>query len=983
MTKTGGGHQNEEVSLDKEPSGDDEEETPAKPNGQFTIRDELLNRTHKFLGMINRTLQRRQIEDEISLHIPELDLDSGVDVLLSDPETLEKLEQCVMNWQTQITIVIEEQQNKKTPGPMGEIVLWQEHASVLSALSEQLKQPAVEKIIEVMTKADAGVVQTLQETIAELTKYRLVSESNVDFLKTLERHFMNLATGADFFVILKTIPDLMESLQIVWMISCHYNTNERMVPLMEKIAWQLCERVAQVIDVHTLFKDKREVAISTVHEAKQVLDQWKSSYFEMRAGIEELGQYSRWEFDRKRLFERSDYMASVCQDLYNVLQILEEFHNIFGPELKNVTGDPKRIDEVLCRVDNLVLPFEEVDFDPFSIFKMSSWKMIMQEFDTTVQAIEGEAINFIDQSFKTLRSSAAAFEMLLKFKHIRSRELVNNHLMKKFNDILAQFCKEVDSINEIFETMKDKPPLSKNEPPVTGAIRWAQFLFRHIKQTILPFLKVPEMVASEQGKAAKDKYVELALRIKDYEVNKYECWQEETEQNLPLLMKKTLLDVPPTEISLERGIRYMVNFAPEIWETISEANYLSALGYSLSDMPLNVALQKDKLIKLVNCYHSVMESLSEAHIIMLAPHIKAVRKVMLFGCKRANWNSIGIPEFITRSIQAVSMFQSLVNQIHNNEKEIDSKLQSLMMANLLKFPMPDKSSDLPGVKKFCEHIERERVKTINLLSRKYTAIGFLITTTEHLIMETSSGKAKCMASYYMYWERKVLDALIQLVLRNIQAFSMTLMGSTALFQVDAILSAPKIVLQPQSNEIYWLIMQCVRDCIDSTKQFVRWMHGTCIESPPQHVGGEDEFVTFSFYSDVCQHPQINESVMTVSQNIQRLLLSVDRYLSHWKRYRPLWERNKTIVNEKFAAKKPSCVMYDNRLQFLARINQEVMLEPLFMKEHIIHLNLDPLAQTVQEIAESWISSLGSLLNKPAKEDLFDLRDELMVLIHAI
>lgn len=59
------------------------------------------------------------------------------------------------------------------------------------------------------------------------------------------------------------------------------------------------------------------------------------------------------------------------------------------------------------------------------------------------QAIEGEAINIIDQSFKTLRSSTAAFDMLLKFKHIRSRETINNHLMRKFNDILAQFCKEV------------------------------------------------------------------------------------------------------------------------------------------------------------------------------------------------------------------------------------------------------------------------------------------------------------------------------------------------------------------------------------------------------------------------------------------------------------------------------------------------------------------------------------------------------------
>lgn len=160
------------------------------------------------------------------------------------------------------------------------------------------------------------------------------------------------------------------------------------------------------------------------------------------------------------------------------------------------------------------------------------------------------------------------------------------------------------------------------------------------------------------------------------------------------------------------------------------------------------------------------------------------------------------------------------------------------------------------------------------------------------------------------------------------------------------------------------------------------MRGTCIKCPPQRVEGEDELVIFSFYSDVWQHPQINESAMAVSQNVQRLLLSVDRYLNHWKRYRPLWEKNKTIVNEKFAARKPSCVMYDDKLQFLAHIKKEVMLENLSKNDHIIHLNLEPLAHTVHEAAEAWISSLGSLLNKPAKEDLFSLRDEFMVLNHA-
>jgi len=43
-----------------------------------------------------------------------------------------------------------------------------------------------------------------------------------------------------------------------------------------------------------------------------------------------------------------------------LFKVLEEFYNIFGPELKSVTGDPKRIEDVVKRVDALVTPIEEV-----------------------------------------------------------------------------------------------------------------------------------------------------------------------------------------------------------------------------------------------------------------------------------------------------------------------------------------------------------------------------------------------------------------------------------------------------------------------------------------------------------------------------------------------------------------------------------------------------------------------------------------------
>lgn len=157
------------------------------------------------------------------------------------------------------------------------------------------------------------------------------------------------------------------------------------------------------------------------------------------------------------------------------------------------------------------------------------------------------------------------------------------------------------------------------------------------------------------------------------------------------------------------------------------------------------------------------------------------------------------------------------------------------------------------------------------------------------------------------------------------------------------------------------------------------MHGTCIECPPQQIDGEEELNTFNFCSDLWQHPQINESARTVSQTIHELLCSVDQYLKCWKYYRPVWERNKAITTAKFAAKNPSCVMYDNKLQFFYNIYLEAAREPLSKNVKVIYLNLEPLVQTVQEIAHSWVSCLGTLFNMPVKDDLFNLRDSFMVL----
>ena len=42
----------------------------------------------------------------------------------------------------------------------------------------------------------------------------------------------------------------------------------------------------------------------------------------VRAQIETTGRDARWEFDRKKLFYKTDHIAEVCKDLADVAQVI-------------------------------------------------------------------------------------------------------------------------------------------------------------------------------------------------------------------------------------------------------------------------------------------------------------------------------------------------------------------------------------------------------------------------------------------------------------------------------------------------------------------------------------------------------------------------------------------------------------------------------------------------------------------------------------
>ena len=179
---------------------------------------------------------------------------------------------------------------------------------------------------------------------------------------------------------------------------------------------------------------------------------------------------------------------------------------------------------------------------------------------------------------------------------------------------------------------------------------WERSLFERIKKTIVRFLTYEDMMNCEEGQAVKAHYLRIAKQMKAYEEDLYKNWRAATELTLPNLLRRNLL------IKVDgQANSYIVNFANEINEIITEVKYLEQLGFAVPELARNMALQekkygqfRDGLSNMLDRYTRIMSSLNDVELDLLQEQIKQLQQTLKTGHTRLNWNTLGIKEYVSK-----------------------------------------------------------------------------------------------------------------------------------------------------------------------------------------------------------------------------------------------------------------------------------------------------------------------------------------------
>lgn len=341
------------------------------------------------------------------------------------------------------------------------------------------------------------------------------------------------------------------------------------------------------------------------------------------------------------------------------------------------------------------------------------------------------------------------------------------------------------------------------------------------------------------------------------------------------------------------------------------------------------------------------------------------------GLMRIKWSSLGICDYAENCITQIKNLNTLFTQIKHVEKHLHKRLHSIATMILFEDYHFKRSGGSFTCKDFFICLNLVRTERSSKVLKVYESFGPILIKMEASILNTSTGSSPHMTVYYTYWEAEIFKALVTFLLKNLELCSQRYEKKEVLFQVDAVVVTPEILLRPTANDIYNMVIRSTKDLVERLKLFPRWMDGSCIECKPVKMSDNEDHL-HSFHEEVLKVPDINEAVSKIYENAHKVICNVNKELNRWKKYRNLWSFDKAVTCEKFLEKYSSLSLWDDKFMFYNQIIES--LESISSVRDIgcIQLNLKPLLNTIVSHCMEWKTTLGSLIDSITKEKMDEM-----------
>ncbi|CAG9765840.1 unnamed protein product [Ceutorhynchus assimilis] len=359
-------------------------------------------------------------------------------------------------------------------------------------------------------------------------------------------------------------------------------------------------------------------------------------------------------------------------------------------------------------------------------------------------------------------------------------------------------------------------------------------------------------------------------------------------------------------------------------------------------------------------------------IVLLKSKLHDVELYIQQGLSRVKWSSLSVYEYAEDCEAQIIALNTVYEHIEHIEKDLFRRVKMLLNANLFEFdPVSVEPTRLP-CKQFYNAMYEKRTEKVASLYKIYESFGPILVKLEYLVLNSNTGNCPEMFSYYYYWEAEIYKALIGMTMRNLGLFAKKFEDKVLLFQVDALVMTPEILLRPNAAEVYNLTLRNTHDFIDRLRLFPRWANETCIMCKPIPVSKKEDFL-FSFYDEIINAADVNDATQRLQDVVRKSILNVQKHIQKFKRYKLLWTVEKQSACEKFMAGMVTLENYDEKFMYYKDIIETIKSYKEYMDIDSLRLHLKPLLDTIVQHCLQWKTTLGSLLDADTVVKMMEMK----------
>jgi len=194
------------------------------------------------------------------------------------------------------------------------------------------------------------------------------------------------------------------------------------------------------------------------------------------------------------------------------------------------------------------------------------------------------------------------------------------------------------------------------------------------------------------------------------------------------------------------------------------------------------------------------------------------------GAKNHNWFSLSIDEYIKECQQAIDTFRETKTTVLQHAQNIEKKVVNIEIAQIVKQIDFERKNPM-DITEFSEFFENQRVKVIGELVKDYQCIGDqYLKSIEDKTVKSNSDSQKGQASeemrpYYMYWERRIFNAITKMIVRALAANKTIYqrVEKPCLIKMISSYNHPEITFHPTVDELRTQLEKFSRNILESTR----------------------------------------------------------------------------------------------------------------------------------------------------------------------